>query len=394
MPSAPEIYGKPWSDGEYLIVLDGYLRSKGRPRHGESAEVIEIARVLGRTPASVNMRMDNYASIDPEVAVRRRGLDNAGRNCAMHWEKWSRRPSELAEVVEILRNEKTGEGRSVQAKLFQSSAVQIPKAFGRYELLDHLGRGTFGTVYSCIDDKGMTRALKIITAEGLGDAEMLQRFIREIRVLRTVENPHVIRMHEDNLETERDFPAYVMDLADTTLFRYLAERGDDESVELRLSHGEAADIVRQICSGVRALHEHPSQVIHRDINPNNILRKPSGEWVLADFGLAKFLNKAPVSTAFASATRRGGWGTAYYGAPEQFQNLKLTDVRTDVYALAVLVWELFTNAFPPPDRDDLGLPSPLSDVFVKATARAMDRRYRSVKEFEDAFEEAYRLSGF
>jgi serine/threonine protein kinase len=173
-----------------------------------------------------------------------------------------------------------------------------------------------------------------------------------------------------------------MDLAECSLTRYFGERNESGAGRPCLTAEEAVDILRQVCAGVRALHAHPGGIIHRDINPNNILRLPDGRWALADFGLAKFVNQAPSSTAFVSLTQHKGLGTPFYGAPEQYQNFKLTGVPTDVHALGMLVWELFSDAWPPPDRDDLGLPEPLAAVWSRATARNPERRYASVDAFE------------
>lgn len=386
--SAPaEAYGHPWDDLEFLVVLDGYLQLHGS-HHTERPEVKEMARLLGRTAAAVSMRLENFASVDPQTAARRRGLDNAGRNCERIWKNWAHRREALSEAVALFRQRQLGIAATVQARLFQPEAVPVPRAFGRYELMDQLGEGGFGVVYSCIDEKGERRALKIIKTSGVADEEALHRFLREIRALRAVDHPNVIKLHDDNLDSQRDFPAYVMDLAEMSLTRYLGERNESGAERPCLPAEEALDIALQVCAGARALHSHPGGIIHRDINPNNILRLADGRWALADFGLAKFVKQAPASTAFVSLTQHKGLGTPFYGAPEQYQNFKLTGVPTDVHALGMLVWELFSNAWPPPDRDDLGLPDPLVDVWSRATARLPEKRYPAVEAFEGALRDA------
>jgi serine/threonine protein kinase len=127
-------------------------------------------------------------------------------------------------------------------------------------------------------------------------------------------------------------------------------------------------------------------IIHRDVNPNNILRLPSGAWFLADVGLAKFL-QGHTSTAFITKASRG-LGTAFYAASEQYTDFKHTDERADIFAVGTLLWELFTNLTPPPipgDAINCGLPKPLSAVYSRATKRVSSERYSSVKELRDQY---------
>jgi serine/threonine protein kinase len=109
--------------------------------------------------------------------------------------------------------------------------------------------------------------------------------------------------------------------------------------------------------------------------------------VLADFGLSKFLDGGPSTMSFQTRTS-SGWGTGYYAAPEQYRDLKSADERTDIYALGILIWELFTEPGPPPDRQDSGMPAGLADVYLKASARKQSARFQSVAEFEEAFARA------
>src|SRR5262249_1113183 len=148
---------------------------------------------------------------------------------------------------------------------------------------------------------------------------MVHRFRREIKVLRTVSHPNVIALHEDNLDTESAFPAFVMDLAESTLPDYLQRTGEAQGLVNRptLTTAEATTILSQVMEGVAALHEYSPAIIHRDINPSNVLRMPDGRWVIADFTLAKFLIGSAENTYVTMTTCRG-WGTAYYPAPEQW----------------------------------------------------------------------------
>ncbi len=388
MARAGELYGRPWSEPEYRLVLEAYFGTRGQPRHENSPFVRELAALLGRTPASIYMRMENFASIDPEMSEHRRGLVKISPLCAKVFNEWHKKQDHLRSYAEAVKRD-TRASRSAQMQLFEPDPVALPRAFGKYELLDPIGQGGFGSVYSCIHvDTGQVGAIKIIHTDKIHDYEILHRFVREIRALKAVNHPNVVRLHEENLGQEKNFPAFVMDLADTNLTSFANARWDANASRPVLDRDEAATIVRSMVAALDALHSHSPRIIHRDLNPNNVLLLPDGPWVLADFGFAKFLDTVAFTTTFETRTRQSGWGTGYYGAPEQYQNFKRTDERTDVYALGVLVWELFTSVGPPMDRHNTGLPTALKDAFLKATDRNPDARYGSVRQFSDAFEEA------
>lgn len=385
---AGQLYGRPWSEREYLVVLDAYFATKGQPRHVNKSEVQDLARALGRTPASVYMRMENFASVDPEECGDRRGLAKMGPVGQRLFAEWAEKQDHLRSCAQVLIRDMQA-AHAAPMSLFEPDPVALPKAFGKYELLDQIGQGAFGTVYSCVD--GETQrigALKIIQPGKNLDHESLHRFIREIRALRFVNHANVVRLHDDNLETEKDFPAFVMDLAETNLTAYANDVAGDASIRPLFAAAEASVILRSMVQAIRALHTHAPAIIHRDVNPNNILRLPDGSWVLADFGLAKFVGTARMVTTFATRTQRG-WGTSYYAAPEQYRDFKRTDGRTDIYALGVLMWELFTTVGPPMERQNCGLPGPLQAVFLRATEREPDRRFATVAELDAAMEAAF-----
>ncbi|TWT39849.1 Serine/threonine-protein kinase PknB [Thalassoglobus neptunius] len=350
----------------------------------------EAARLLGRPPGAIAMRLENFASVDPEIAAHRRGLRNLTPLGKRVYEHWQNKREALHECAEVLMRENRAKATP---NLFEPNPIQIPRAFQKYELLDQIGEGGSGIVFSCVDtNTSQVFALKIIRTDRVHDEEALRRFRREIRVLKSLSHKKIITLYEDNLESQRDFPAYVMDFADGSLTSYA-----DRKSNLRREDQMPArrEIVLSIIDAVEALHTGSPAVIHRDINPNNVLRLPNGTWVLADFGLAKFISTAPLSTSFRTTTQRG-WGTQWYTAPEQYQNFQSTDHRTDIYSVGVLIWEAFTDSHPPPDREHLGLSESLKAVYLKATDRNPEIRYRDIAalrvEFLKAFEETFKLN--
>lgn len=390
MDAAKQLYGKYWTKREYIIALHYYFLNRLAPCHVDAPFVREVAGLLGRTPASIAMRMENFASLDGEGKPSHKGLSKGGPLCKEVFLQWKDQPDVLAECAQVYIDE-IKEPRSLS--LFEPERITMPRAFDKYELLDPLGEGGFAYVFSCIHvSSGQTYALKILKTPHRWSEEPLSRFIREMRILRSVQHESVIRVHEDNLESEKSFPGFVMDFAKCSLTGYLemrkSERGGGRPY---LDPKHAVDILRTVMSAVNALHLHePRRVIHRDINPNNILLLPDDRWILADFGLAKF-GPAPASaTSFATRTSKG-WGTTYYAAPEQYDHFTQTDERTDIYALGMLIWELFTTASGWPQMLQPQLPEPLALVFRHCTAPQKDR-YPNVYDLREAFEGAIRAS--
>ncbi len=387
MTNPREIYGTKWSEKEYIITLHYYFQHKGEAQHADTPFVQELSRLLGRTPHSILYRLQNFASLDPsETDPRRKGkthITNLGKHI---FDKWSAKRDSLRDTAEVcLRDEKA----KMVPDLFNPSPVKMPVTFRNYELLDEIGRGGFGIVFSCLNTRNdETYALKVIDGLRVYEQECVHRFSREIRALRALNHPHVIRIYEDNLETERGYPGFVMDLAECDLVKYLHARAMESAGEGSrpiLSSQEAQKILIAIMDAVDALHQADAPILHRDVNPSNILRLFDGTWVLSDFSLAKFLPVLPVSTTFATATHHAGMGTAHYTAPEQYRSLRNANKRSDVFSLGWLIWELFSSEGPYPRREPSGLPTALEAVFQEATSHEPEDRFATVGDLKQAF---------
>ena len=386
MSTVDVLYGRPWDEKEYLIVLDSYFRNREKTRHKKADYVLEISELLGRTPSSIVMRMENYASIDSKD--HRKGMDKFSPECVRVFSEWHDKIDHLESCVAVLRKEYAIPD---QLDLFRSNKPVLPKAFERYELLELIGEGGSGYVFSCIDtETDELLALKILKTGHLRDPEILHRFKREIRMLQSVRQKNIIKLYNDNLDEEERFPSFVMEFAPRQLTTYINQKAHESPNSERpiLSSEDSLEIFRSIIAAIKHLHEQRPRIIHRDINPNNILQLEDNTWLLADFGIAKFISTAPSTSTFATKSDVRGFGTAYYTAPEQYRNFKATDERTDIYSLGILIWELYSEAWPPPDKHDPNLPKSLEVVFKKATQNDPEARYQSIQEFQDAFEEA------
>lgn len=384
MSTVNDLYGRPWGEREYIIVLHLYFLHHGEPHHDDLNYVQDASQLLGRSPGAVAMRLENFASVDPEIASRRAGLRNLTPIGKRVFEHWKDKREALRECAELLIREHRA--KSIPT-LFEPNPIRVPRAFEKYELLDQIGEGGSGVVFSCFNTSNSKRfAIKIIKTDRIHDTEAIKRFRREIRVLKSLSNRHVIQIYEDNLDSREDFPAYVMDIATNSYTSFAEEiSGQTDSIP---DSSIQRTIITSILDATEALHNGTPAVIHRDINPNNVLVLPDGTWVLADFGLAKFISTAPLSTSFQTTTQRG-CGTMWYTAPEQYRSFQHTDHRTDIFSLGMLIWEAFTDSHPPPDREQPGLSDFLKAVYLKATEREPENRYQNVLELRTAFLTAF-----
>ena len=196
---------------------------------------------------------------------------------------------------------------------------------GRYRIVGLLGRGGMGEVYRAEDLKlGQAVALKFLSKEVTDRADRLARFHQEVRLARQVSHPNVCRVH---------------DIAETGGQHFLSMEyidGEDLASLLRrigrLPSDKALELARQLCAGLAAAHER--KVLHRDLKPANVLIDGRGRAHLADFGLANLTDQRRDTREVA--------GTPGYMAPEQQEGREVT-TRTDVYALGLVLYEMFTG---------------------------------------------------
>lgn len=241
------------------------------------------------------------------------------------------------------------------------------ETFGPYRLEEPLGGGGMGEVNRAYDTRsGQYVALKRLMP-ALADEEARARFQRECRLLATLRHPHVLE---------------VLDHGEYDGHPYLATRlieGSD--LEQRLAHGVpgpsyTVDILTQVAMALDAAHA--VGIVHRDVKPANILL--SGEpsesaerTYLADFGIAK-----PLGADATKLTRTGEIGTLDYMAPERLTGRDV-DGRSDVYALACVLFQCLTGKLPFPAEDpaaklaaQLNDPPPTPSLFGRGIPAALD----------------------
>jgi serine/threonine protein kinase len=244
----------------------------------------------------------------------------------------------------------------------------------RYEVLSPLGRGGMGMVYKAHDrmlDEPV--AIKVLRAEFANTPEMAQRFRHEIKLARKVEG-------ED-------------------LKQLIRERGGSLEAE------EAFELAVQIAKGLQAIHD--VGIIHRDLKTSNIMRDKKGDVRLMDFGIAK-VTGGDRSSGSGLTTTGQIMGTPEYMSPEQCLGGKL-DHRSDIYALGVLVYEMFTGQVPfrgdtpvatlfkhiqdePAFEGPVAgqIPLPAVAVLKKALHKDPAKRFQSAEELAAGLAEAHR----
>jgi Protein kinase domain len=206
---------------------------------------------------------------------------------------------------------------------------------GRYRVVAALGRGGMGEVYRADDlTLGQPVALKFLPPHLAADADRLTRFRKEVAAARKVSHPHVCRVYDITEHTGQSF--LTMEYVDGEDLSSLLKRVG------RLPEEKGVEIARQLCGALAAVHDQG--LLHRDLKPANVMLDGRGNVRLTDFGLA-----AAAQDLSASEARSG---TPLYQAPEQLAGKEVT-VRTDVHALGLVLYELFTGkrAFAGSERD-------------------------------------------
>jgi serine/threonine-protein kinase len=211
---------------------------------------------------------------------------------------------------------------------------------GKLRIVRLLGTGGMGAVYEVEHELTKhRRALKLLHARYKIYPELISRFLREASAAGRIGNPHIAETFDAG-ELEAGDPYLVMELLKGETLSDLVRRKG------KLSVAEAAELVRQACTGVQAAHD--AGIVHRDLKPENlfVVERDHRPFVkILDFGISKF---DPHLTGGEMATTREGasLGTPLYMPPEQVRGDKRIDARADIYALGIILYECVTGQRP------------------------------------------------
>jgi len=275
----------------------------------------------------------------------------------------------------------------------------------RYRVLRLIGRGGMGSVDDVSLPNGKKLAAKVISAGMTGaSANVLERFAREARAASDINSPNVVATLDTGSDGSLGMPFIIMELLHgTELSLVLKQQG-------ALAHRVAVRLMLQGASGVAAAHTRG--VVHRDIKPANLFLQIDEEShevtvKVCDFGVAKRtrLGEGNAAISHLSLTRTGGMvGSPMYMSPEQAKNAKAVDERTDVWSLAVVLWEALSGlrlwggqtslgelivavcTEPIPQLEQLApwVPRELAQVVHRGLERDPERRHASVQAFIEA----------
>ncbi|MDI7267449.1 MAG: serine/threonine-protein kinase, partial [Myxococcota bacterium] len=270
---------------------------------------------------------------------------------------------------------------------------------GKYKLLRRLGSGGVGTVYEALHTVIENKvAVKVLRPEFAGSDTLARRLVDEAKAASAIGHPSIIRVFDVGT-TDEGLTFLAMELLS----------GEELAAHIRrsapLDCDDAVEIIVDVLDALKAAHA--KGIIHRDLKPENIFLTagPHGQrWVkLLDFGIAKVIAHrlgAPRLTQAGTVV-----GTPFYMSPEHARGARDLDVRIDVYAVGVILFEMLTgkvpfdgrsynevlakvlsDPFPQPCKLNPGIPEGLEAVILRAAAKDRNARFPTAAAFIDALE--------
>ena len=256
----------------------------------------------------------------------------------------------------------------------------------RYEIIKNIGEGGMANVYLAQDtilDRKV--AVKVLRGDLASDDKFIRRFQREALSVSNLSHPNIVEVYDVG---EEDGSHYIVMeyIEGKTLKQLLKKR---ESLTLT----EVIDIMTQLTDGIS--HAHESYIIHRDIKPQNIMIEDDGRIKITDFGIAMALNATQLTQT------NSVMGSVHYLPPEQASGKGAT-VKSDIYSLGILMYELLTgnvpfkgdnaveialkhmkDKIPSIRKQDPSIPQSVENIILKASAKNPRNRYDTAKEMHE-----------
>jgi serine/threonine-protein kinase len=350
------------------------------------ADKVTVDRLLRGYSSTVTRKLSGRTMYDPRESTFwktsvRSGLMDV-KSLTACWDAIEPRKRDVPEHIDrrLAR-------QAVQLKLltfWQAQQLLAGRSTGyrvdRYLLLDVIGQGGMGRVYLARDTRlGRLVALKILAPERMSNPRAIARFQREARVGAQLQHENLVRIYDFGEYNGRFF--LVMEYIEgKTIATLISEQGP-------MPPATAARLVRQVALGLE--HAHRKALIHRDVNPYNILVTHDGTAKLADLGLAITMDEED------HVTREGATvGTFDYVAPEQARHSRAADTRSDIYSLGCTLYHMCAGRvpFPGPSLPEKllghqtleatplcqlvpGLPASLSEIVERMMKKSPDERY-------------------
>lgn len=263
------------------------------------------------------------------------------------------------------------------------------ETFGDFELHETVGRGGMGVVYRATQKSlNRTVAVKVLPLASMLDPRQLTRFKHEAEAAAQLQHPHIVPVHA--IGCQRGIHYYAMRFIDGPSIEQWIETSREPN-----DWRKSVELAIQAAAGIHAAHEFG--IVHRDIKPSNLLLDQNEHLWIADFGLARIQSDVSLTGS------RDVVGTIRYMSPEQARgDSALVDARTDVYSLALTLYEMITgqpahdgerpttilrqineNTVRPLHRVKSNVPRDLSTVVSKAMSPNRDGRYETARAFAD-----------
>jgi serine/threonine-protein kinase len=266
---------------------------------------------------------------------------------------------------------------------------------GDYEIQEVLGAGGMGEVYkvrNVISDR--LEAMKILLPDLAGQQELANRFLREIKVLASLDHPNIAQLRTA-LHIGNQL-VMIMELLEGVTLAHRLKGGP-------FPESEAVECVCQVLAALG--YAHARGIVHRDIKPANMMLTRDGVIKLMDFGIARAAGETKLTMTGSTL------GSIYYMSPEQVQGQNL-DARSDLYSLGVSLYELVTGLHPfegetgftimkghiegvftPPRQVNPALSAALNEIVVMAMAKDPDGRFQTADAFARALESIRKAGG-
>ena len=253
----------------------------------------------------------------------------------------------------------------------------------RYEIIKTIGEGGMANVYLA-EDTILERkvAIKVLRGDLSNDEKFIRRFKREALSVSNLSHPNIVEVYDVG-EEDGNYYIVMEYIEGKTLKQLLQKRG-------ALTLNEVIDIMTQLTDGLA--HAHEAYIIHRDIKPQNIMIEDNGLVKITDFGIAMALNSTQLTQT------NSVMGSVHYLPPEQ-ANGKGSTVKSDIYSLGILMYELLTGSVPfkgdtaveialkhmkekiPSIRkQNPTIPQSVENIVLKATAKNPKNRYDNVRD--------------
>jgi serine/threonine protein kinase/Tol biopolymer transport system component len=282
----------------------------------------------------------------------------------------------------------------IAAELLAGREAQLAAghSVGPYQIVSLLGEGGMGQVYLA-DDTRLNRklALKLLPPHFTINRDRVRRFEREARAASALNHPNIVTIYEIGQSNSAHFIA--TEFVDGKTLRQMMN-------EKPLKLSEALNVAMQVASALTAAHA--AGIVHRDIKPENIMIRADGYVKILDFGLAKLTDPRPTSAEPETPTLLQSnpglvMGTVQYMSPEQARGKKV-DVRTDIWSLGVVLYELLAGRVPfsgetpshvmvslmedelPPLTSYANVPAELDRIVNKALRKNQKERYQTASD--------------